>query len=71
MPSRSSGARWRTWKRSNRVAVGPELGEQHAREVQVPRLFLAVVAVDLADERVGVGMLGRELLEQVRDLFAR
>lgn len=41
-----------------------------AGEGQVPRLLLAVVAVHLGEEGVGVGVLRGHLLEQVRDLLA-
>ena len=40
----------------------PELGEDHAREREVSHFFLAVVAVDVTDERVRVGVLTGEFL---------
>ena len=40
----------------------PELGEDHAGEGEVSHFFLAVVAVDVADERVRVGVLTGEFL---------
>ena len=36
---------------------GPQFGEAYAGESEVTRFFLAVVAVDLGEKRVGVGML--------------
>ena len=40
------------------------------REREVPRLFHPVVPVELGQERIGVRVVGRELLQMVRDLFA-
>ncbi|MEZ5203239.1 MAG: hypothetical protein R2701_02305 [Acidimicrobiales bacterium] len=51
--------------------LGPQLGEHGPGERQVPRLLLAVVPVHLGQEGVGVGMLGRQLLQEVGDLLAR
>jgi hypothetical protein len=48
----------------------PHLRQHHAGEGQVPGLLLAVVAVDRAHERVGAGVVGRPLLQQVGDLLA-
>jgi hypothetical protein len=51
--------------------LGVQLGQRRPGEGQVPRLLLTVVAVYRRQQRIGVGMLRRQLLKQVRDLLAR
>ena len=67
----TAGRRGGRRQRSIRPAPWPTpRAASHAGEGEVPGLLLAVVPVDRGQERVGVGVLGRPLLEQVGDLLA-
>ena len=49
--------------------LGPHFGQHHASKAEMSRLFLAVIAVDAGEKRVGIRVFGGQLLHAVGDLF--